>query len=244
MSLFTHPSDAGKVNPPACEWTHEPNATQDLLLNLLWRALARLFTGLQSLLSYWAEAEQCLGKFARSCDCESAFPHFSRLSRASSTSCVACLCTLRRDLSFPAEAAGSAVTQGPRRGPAVRASVQPFPAQTVGKWRPRFRPTRLANILQQASSFPSCFLEPPSKYNPLRMVDFPPTRLSKNCSSVLTLVPLAPTVFPCNVVAPTVIGALTILEPFLWLKPKLAAKCGGRNEQTPNQFPLSSFPNF
>lgn len=141
---------------------------QEMLLNLLWRALVP-----QSLLSCWAEAERRLGKFARSCDCKSAFRHFSELSGASLTSCVACLCILRRDLSFPAEAAGSVDTQGPRRGPAVRASVQPFPAQTVGKWRPRFRPTRLANILQQASSFPSCFLEPPSKYNPLRMVDFP-----------------------------------------------------------------------
>lgn len=136
-----------------------------------WRRLSK---GLQSLISYWAKAERYLRKFSRGSDCESAFLLFLKLSGASLTSSVACLCILRRDLSFPAEAAGSAVTQGPRRGPAVRASVQPFPAQTVGKWRPRFRPTRLANILQQASSFPSCFLEPPSKYNPLRMVDFPP----------------------------------------------------------------------
>lgn len=129
-----------------------------------------------------AEAAACSPQTFVSCDCWSTFLHFFKALGGISDEpvCVCVFCTV----TF-LSCGGSPVTQGPRQGPAVRASIQPFAAQTVGKWRPRFRPTRLANISQQTPSLSSCFLEPQSKYNPARMVDFPPTCPENDGSEIL-----------------------------------------------------------
>lgn len=86
---------------------------------------------------------------------------------------VVCLCVcLPCDLSFLWRQR-AVHYPGSLAGPAVRASVQRFPAQTVGKWEPQFVPQG-SLISNNRPPFSSCFLDQTSKYNAPRAVDFPP----------------------------------------------------------------------
>lgn len=59
-------------------------------------------------------------------------------------------------------------------GASVRASVQCFPAQTVGKWEPQSVPQG-SLISNNRLSFSSYFLDQTAKYNTPRVVDFLPS---------------------------------------------------------------------
>lgn len=65
-------------------------------------------------------------------------------------------------------------------GPAVRASVQCFPAQTVGKWEPQFVPQG-SLISNNRPSFSSYFLHQMTKYKTPRPVDFLPCPEIQRC---------------------------------------------------------------